>query len=88
MRTFIVDATKVERHDNWNVVGLQATGSNDVSVSDLFVPVDHVLAPGLQPPLRGGPVLRMGQPGLVACEHAAFALGVGRRMIDEIASSR
>ncbi len=84
VRTFIVDATKVERHDNWNVIGLQATGSSDVSVSDLFVPVDHLLAPGLQPPLRGGPVLRMGQPGLVACEHAAFALGVGRRMIDEI----
>lgn len=85
VKSFIMDASKVQLHDNWNVIGLKGTGSNDVSVVDVFIPNEHVLAPAFGPPLRGGPVLRMGQPGLVACEHAGFALGVGRRLIDEVA---
>lgn len=84
VKRFLLDAAKVRLHDNWNVIGLTGTGSNDVSIVDVFVPDEHVLASALGPPLRGGPVLRMGLPGLVACEHAGFALGVGRRLIDEI----
>lgn len=38
MRTFLVPRTDYEILQNWDVMGLQATGSNDVVVDDAFVP--------------------------------------------------
>ncbi|MGI9281082.1 MAG: flavin-dependent monooxygenase [Endozoicomonas sp.] len=37
-RTFLVPRSDYEILDNWNVMGLQGTGSNDVVVKDAFVP--------------------------------------------------
>jgi len=37
-------------------------------------------------PLRGGPLYRLKQPGFVANEHAAFALGVGKAALAEVVS--
>ena len=31
-------------HDNWNTLGMRGTGSNDVSIEDVFVPDERVLA--------------------------------------------
>lgn len=73
-------------HDNWHVSGLAGTGSNDVSVADLFVPEAYTWDFAAWEPKRGGPSYLMGRPGYVANEHAAFALGVGRRALDEISS--
>jgi alkylation response protein AidB-like acyl-CoA dehydrogenase len=86
IQSFFVDASQMVIEDTWNVTGLKGTGSSHVTVTDIFIPSGNVLAPAFGPPRRGGPVLRMGQPGLVVCEHAAFALGVARRMVDETAS--
>ena len=81
----VFPATHVEIHDNWQVAGLRGTGSNDYSVADLFVPDEFAWDPMTTEPKRGGALFRMGLPGLVANEHAAFALGVGRRAWDTIA---
>jgi alkylation response protein AidB-like acyl-CoA dehydrogenase len=70
--------------DNWDVTGLAGTGSNDVSVSDLFVPKAFTWDFAAWQPKRGGLSYLMGRPGYVANEHAAFALGVGRHALDEI----
>ena len=78
-------ASQVEIHDNWQVAGLKGTGSNDYSVTDLFVPTEFAWDPMTTEPKRGGALFRMGLPGLVVNEHAAFALGVGRRAWDTIA---
>ena len=80
----VFPTAQVEIHDNWQVAGLQGTGSNDFSVSQLFVPERFAWDPASTSPRRGGPLFRMGLPGLVANEHAAFALGVGRQALDEI----
>jgi len=37
-RTFLVPISDYEIVDNWDVVGLQGTGSNDIIVEDVFVP--------------------------------------------------
>ena len=37
-RTFLVPISDYEIIDNWDVVGLQGTGSNDIVVDDVFVP--------------------------------------------------
>jgi len=37
-RTFLVPKSDYEIVDNWNVVGLQGTGSHDIVVQDAFVP--------------------------------------------------
>jgi alkylation response protein AidB-like acyl-CoA dehydrogenase len=51
-------------------------------VSDYFVPEEFTF--DIQRPQRGGPLYQLGIPGFVANEHAAFALGVGRRALDTI----
>ena len=72
-------------HDNWHVAGLKGTGSNDFSVSELFVPKMFTWRRGSsQGPLRGGPLYNIGLPGFLSVEHAAFALGVGRRALDAV----
>ena len=35
-------------------------------------------------PQRGGPLYKLGMPGFVIYEHAAFALGVARRALDAV----
>lgn len=71
-------------HENWDVTGLAGTGSNDVSVTDLFVPEAYTWDFAAWQPKRGGNSYLMGRPGYVANEHAAFALGVARHALAEI----
>jgi alkylation response protein AidB-like acyl-CoA dehydrogenase len=85
--TCFVRTADVTIHDNWQVAGLKGSGSNDVSVSNLFVPA--VFAWKQRPPLRGlkqrgGPIFLLGLPGSVSSEHASFALGAGWRALDLI----
>ena len=71
----------VQIHDNWQVAGLQGTGSCDFSATDLFVPGAFVWDADLARPHRGGPLYGLGLPGFVANEHAAFASGIARRAL-------
>ena len=85
--TCFVPTASVTIHDNWQVAGLRGSGSNDVSVSNLFVPAAFAWKQRL--PLRGvrrrgGPIFLLGLPGSVSSEHASFALGAGRRALELI----
>ena len=87
----VFPAAAAEIHDNWQVAGLESTGSSDFSVAELFVPADFVWNPASARPRRGGPLYRLGMPAFVAYEHVAFALGVTRRALDaavELAGSK
>lgn len=89
MMTFPRQAVTV--HDNWDPVGLRGSGSCDFSVADVFVPDELSFSLAAWEPQRGGPLYRLGLPGLLINELAAFALGVGRRAQDvivELAASR
>ena len=70
--------------DNWQVMGLKGTGSCDFVLTDYFVPEEMAFDLLTADPQRGGPLFWMGRPGFVTTDHAAFALGVARRALDEI----
>lgn len=77
----VIPAAVAEIHDNWQVAGLEGTGSGDFSVADCFVPSAFVWNPATAKPRRGGPLFRLGMPAFVAYEHVAFALGIMRRAL-------
>ncbi|MGD9604355.1 MAG: acyl-CoA dehydrogenase family protein [Gammaproteobacteria bacterium] len=83
-RLAFLPIAEVELHDNWHVAGLKGTGSCDFSIHDRFVPADLTFDLRALVPLRGGPMYRVGLPGLVAHELGGFALGVATRALDEI----
>ena len=83
-RTLVFPVSKGHIHDNWHVTGLEGSGSNDISVSDLFVPEAFSWDPTVWESKRGGAIYRMGRPGFVANEHSGVALGIARRALDEI----
>jgi len=84
LRRVVMPVTAVQLHDNWQVMGLQGTGSCDFSVADLFVPEHFSWDVQQARPQRGGPLYRLGMPAFVTNEHVAFALGVGRRALDTL----
>ncbi|PKB71909.1 MAG: hypothetical protein BZY87_03105 [SAR202 cluster bacterium Io17-Chloro-G6] len=80
----VVPTSQVQIHDNWHVVGLRGTGSCEFSVSDIFVPQRFTWAGAEARPYRGGPFFLLGRPGMQTTGHCGFALGVGRRALDEV----
>ena len=84
MRVVLVPRDLVEFRGNWDVLGLQGTGSYDYALDDVFVPDDFTYSLLEHTQLRGGPGCRVGLFAITAAGHAGFALGVGRRALDEI----
>ena len=79
---------RVEFLGNWDVTGLKATGSQDYLVPEQFFPQEFTLDGALDSPdapKRGGDLYRIGLMGFVAVSHAAFALGIMKRALEEIA---
>ena len=84
MRVVLVPRDLVEFRGNWDVLGLQGTGSYDYALDDVFVPDDFTYSLLEHTQRRGGPGCRVGLFAITAAGHAGFALGVGRRALDEI----
>ena len=80
----VVPTSQVQIHDNWDVLGLQGTGSCEFSLSDVFVPQRFTWGGTEAKPLRGGPNFLLGRPGMQTTGHCGFALGVGRRALDAV----
>jgi alkylation response protein AidB-like acyl-CoA dehydrogenase len=73
--------------NNWNVLGLRGTGSYDYTLTEpeSFVPEHMAYRFDAREPLRGGRQYAMGLVGFTAWGHTGWALGVGRRALDELA---
>ncbi len=84
IRICVVPREQVVFGDNWDVLGLRATASIDYTMSEVFVPAEYTHVADTTDPLRGGPLFFLGIIGFAALGHAAFALGVGRRLLDEL----
>ena len=79
----VVPAQSVTILDDWRSSGLQGTGSCGFTVDDLFVPTSFTWWFADAQPRRGGHLYRLGWPGFVVHEPAAFSLGVAARALDE-----
>jgi indole-3-acetate monooxygenase len=84
MRVVLIPSDQVEFRGNWDVLGLTSTGSYDYVVADVFVPEDFTFSLLEWQQQRGGDNFGLGLFAITAAGHAGFALGVGRRVLDEI----
>ncbi|MFY1621018.1 acyl-CoA dehydrogenase family protein [Micromonospora sp. WMMD736] len=72
--------------DGWFVQGLKGTGSYDYNVADLFVPEHRTFRLFTREPLRGTSAAgHLGMMPVTAAGHAAWALGVSKSMLDDVA---
>ncbi|BBX70243.1 hydroxylase [Mycolicibacterium psychrotolerans] len=86
MQVAIVPRAEVEFLDGWHVQGLKGTGSYDYAIHDVFVPQRRTFALFTREPRRGSsPATRMGMMPVTAAGHAAWALGVAKSMLDDVA---
>lgn len=83
-RIFILPVGEAEFLDNWDVLGLRATGSIDYKIADIFVPEEFTHKQTTNVPRQGGNLYSLGIQGMGAICHSGFALGCGRRMLDEL----
>ena len=84
LRVTLVRADQVKVLGNWDVLGLAGTGSYDYSVDEQLVPEGFSFPLLTAAPRRGGASYNIGFFSIVAAGHAAFALGVGARALDEV----
>ena len=73
--------------DTWNVMGMRGTGSNDISVTDVYVPRSRTfpMVPEFNPGSHyQGPLYRLPLVGAAATGIPTPMLGVARRAVDEV----
>jgi alkylation response protein AidB-like acyl-CoA dehydrogenase len=86
-RFFIVPVEQVTFIENWDVMGLRGTGSIDYTLQDCFVPANWSYPSLSREPVTGGDLYRIGIGNFASLNHGAWALGVGRRLLDELSAS-
>ncbi|OBA63082.1 hypothetical protein A5647_06365 [Mycobacterium sp. 1100029.7] len=69
--------------DNWDVLGLRATGSNDVLARDIQVAEEHTIDPFFCAARQDGPLWRLPFFTLVGVGLVGVPLGIARRALDE-----
>jgi alkylation response protein AidB-like acyl-CoA dehydrogenase len=77
----VMPAAEVEIIDNWNVVGMQGTGSHDTRLKDKFVAHEWTCARGA-PGLIDEPLYRYPALAYQAEVHAAVNIGLARAALD------
>ncbi|POX36871.1 acyl-CoA dehydrogenase [Streptomyces sp. Ru73] len=84
LRVLAMPKSQVELDGNWDVLGLRATHSVDYHCADVYVPAAHTYVATTTTPANGGAVYRIGLVNMAAIGHTGWALGVGRRLLDEL----
>jgi alkylation response protein AidB-like acyl-CoA dehydrogenase len=85
---FLVPAENVEFKGNWDTMGLRGTGSVDFSIPEQVVTNGvtwPLLKPGVSEWVTGGAIYGIGAVPLGTISSAAWAIGVARRALAEIA---
>ncbi|WP_235025698.1 acyl-CoA dehydrogenase family protein [Caballeronia arationis] len=82
--TAVFPASEVEIVDNWNVVGMQGTGSHDLRLANKFVDAQWTFIRG-GVPLIDEPLYRYPAVAYQAQVHAAVNIGLARAALDLLA---
>jgi alkylation response protein AidB-like acyl-CoA dehydrogenase len=85
-RIFVLPVGKATLIENWDVLGLRGTGSIDYRTDRVFVPDAYTHFAVTESPRRGGALYTMGIAGFAVLCHSGWACGIGRRMLDELAT--
>ncbi|MFF2020527.1 acyl-CoA dehydrogenase family protein [Streptomyces sp. NPDC058171] len=83
-RVLTMPKSQVALDGNWDVLGLRATHSVDYHCTDVHVPLAYTYVATTNTPVNGGALYRLGLVNLAAIGHTGWALGVGRRLLDEM----
>jgi alkylation response protein AidB-like acyl-CoA dehydrogenase len=83
-RIFVLPVGQATLIDNWDVMGLRATGSIDYRIDDVFVPEAFTHVATTETPNRGGAFYSLGIIGIAILCHSSWAAGIGRRILDEL----
>ena len=84
-RIFVLPVDQVDLIDNWDVMGLRGTGSIDYTIDNAFVAEEFTHFAVVDRAERGGGLYNIGIIGFAQLGHSGWALGVGRRLLDELA---
>lgn len=87
MRMVYFPQVACEIIETWDVMGMRGTGSNDISVTDVFVPkhLTFAMEPDFEPGAHyRGPLYRLPLVGAAAGGIPTPMLGVARRALDEV----
>ncbi|MEU6763847.1 acyl-CoA dehydrogenase family protein [Streptomyces sp. NPDC046853] len=84
LRVLAMPKSQVTLDGNWDVLGLRATHSIDYHCTDVYVPHEYTYVATTSTPVNGGAVYRLGLVNMSAIGHTGWALGVGRRLLDEL----
>jgi len=85
VRIFIVPVKDAKLLANWDVMGLKATGSIDYTIDNAYVPEEYTHLQSANSSTLGGNIFKLRIFGMGTICHTGFALGVGRRILDELA---
>ena len=85
-RIFVLPVEKATLIDNWDVMGLRATGSIDYRIEDVFVPTAYSHPAAVRASMRGGSLFNIAVMGFAVLCHSGWACGIGRRLLDELAA--
>jgi len=85
-RIFVLPVEQATLIDNWDVMGLRATGSIDYRIDDVFVPAAYSHPAAVKTSQRGGSLFNIAVMGFAVLCHSGWACGIGRRLLDELAA--
>jgi indole-3-acetate monooxygenase len=86
-RIFVLPVEKATFVDNsWDVLGLRGTGSIDYTIENAFVPEDYTHFAVVADAKLGGGLYNIGIIGFAQIGHSGWAIGLGRRLLDELAA--
>lgn len=83
-RMMVMPAGSVELIDSWHAAGLKGSGSGDMAVKDLLVPLSHSVSLVSDSPVEQGPLYLFPVFGLLALGIAGAASGNARAALDAL----